>query len=290
MNTKPSSLAHCLLVLLALLVCACEKAYIDLDGETPAGKGNLNISVFQIEQTPFTDYTRTAAADACTRLNFAVYNTAGTRVKQTNQQLGNAGFGSASFQLEEGTYQLVIVGHSSNGNPTMTNPAKIQFTNAQGFSDTFLYSHTVEVNDEAQSLKVSLDRIVSLCRFVITDDYPEGVTRMRFKYTGGSGAFNAYTGFGCVKSTQTVTFDVATGKKQFDLYTFLHETTGVIELEVTALDAVDNVLNQRDFRVPLQQNKITWCEGDYFNDDDSHNSTVDIDINTKWDGEIRITF
>jgi hypothetical protein len=39
----------------------------------------------------------------------------------------------------------VVVGHSASGNPTMTNPAKIQFTNSIGYTDTFLYTEQVEV-------------------------------------------------------------------------------------------------------------------------------------------------
>ena len=279
------------LVGLLALLTSCEKPILASEESTDqTTEGNLTVRVFQVEQTPFTLLSRTAANDICTRLNYAIYNEDGSRVKQINQEHDDADFGHATFQLTEGTYQLVVVAHSCKGNPTMTNPAKIQFSNTTtGYTDTFLYSEEITVNDEKTELKVPLKRIVSLCRFIVTDDFPADVKTMQFKYTGGSGAFNAYTGLGCVKSTQTVTYTVADGDKQFDLYTFLHDTEGTITLTVTALDAAENVISERQFNVPLVQNKITWFSGPFFDESGSQN-TITIDINTEWDGETHLTF
>ena len=266
---------------------SCEKPYVDESPATP--QGNLVVSVFQLEQTPFSEYTRASASDACTHLNFAIYK-GDTREKQVNQTSDMADFGHASFQLEEGTYRLVVVAHSSKTNPTMTTPTKIQFDNSDGYSDTFLYSEEVTIASEPVNLSLTLHRIVALCRFVITDDYPAGVAKMQFKYTGGSGAFDAYTGLGCVKSTQTMTYDVTTGQKQFDLYTFLHDTTGTIHLTVTALDATSNVLSERAFDVPLEQNKITWYSGQFFSGGNSQTANAGVVIDTRWAGETDQTY
>ena len=114
-------------------LASCEKAIISDENESESTKGNLRVNVFQIEKTPFASLTRAKeAAFAVSRLNFAIYDQAGLRLKQVNQESSAADFGSAGFQLEPGTYQLVVVGHSSSGNPTMTDPTKIQFTNSTG--------------------------------------------------------------------------------------------------------------------------------------------------------------
>lgn len=276
---------------LALLVLvSCEKAvFSEEDSNEP--KGNFIVNVFEIEHTPFSTLTRTAPANACTRFNFAVYQQDGTRVKQVNQKLEDPDFGTASFQLAEGDYQLVVVAHSSDGNPTMTDPKKVQFSNAQGFTDTFLWSGNITIGDEAKEMSLSLRRIVALCRFVITDDFPADVKTMRFYYTGGSGAFDAATGYGSVNSKQDVKFTVSATQKQFDLYTFLHDAEGTIKLTVTALDDKDNVLNERSFEVPLYQNQITWFTGAFFDGSGASSSTItDIDINTEWAGEHHLTF
>lgn len=288
------SLSAFFALFIVFAVFACEKGISSDDKKSGESKGNLKVTVYEIEKTPFPSLTRAVepASAVVTRLNFAVYDTDGTRLKQVNQELGkNADFGTTSFQLEEGTYQLVVVGHSSNGNPTMTNPAKIQFTNSTGYTETFLFSEDVTIGPEAVEKKVSLDRIVSLCRVVITDDYPSNVRKMRFYYTGGSGAFNAATGLGSVNSKQTMTFDVTAGQKQFDLYTFLHDQYGDIALKVTAYDNTDNVLFERDFDVPMEQNHITWLSGAFFGGSGSSSTTITgVTVNTDWAGETHLTF
>jgi hypothetical protein len=289
-----------MVAMLMCLVLACEKP---LTTEKVAGDtdGNLTVRVFQIEKTPFESLTRGSddangtqkpVSEVCERLNFAIYTLDGTRVKQVNQTRDVSGFGTASFKLEEGEYLLVVVGHSSGGNPTMTDPTCIKFTNTQGFTDTFICCSTITIAEEHVEYQASLDRITSMCRFVLTDDaIPEDVKKMRFYYTGGSGAFDATTGLGCVNSKQDVKFDMATGQKQFDLYTFLHDTEGTIHLTVTALDAAGDELYKHEFDVPMEQNYIMWLSGAFFGGSGSSSSTIGgIMVNTDWAGEKHMTF
>ena len=295
-----TALSLCLMLAIVVLA-SCEKTIFS-EEETPSPSGNLTVSVYQIEKTDFGSLTRAtgnatraakAASEVVTRLNFAVYDESGSRLKQINQTASDKNFGTAAFQLEEGDFFLVVVGHSANGNPTMTNPQKISFTNAQGYTDTFLSSGDVFIGDEPVEIDVTLDRIVALCRFVLTDEtIPSDVRKMQFYYTGGSGAFNAYTGLGSVASKQTVTFDITDGsQKQFDLYTFLHEQSDNIALKVTALDASGNTLYERDFDVPMEQNHITWLSGAFFNGSGSSSTSVTgVTVNTDWAGETHLTF
>ena len=293
-------IALCVLMMLGIF-SSCEKLSLPEDNGSETPKGNLRVTVTEIEKIPFPSliqYAQEASSRAmvpvstvCERLNFVVYDMNGTRVKQVNQTLDAADYGTASFQLPEGDYMVVVVGHSSNGNPTMTNPYKIQFTNSQGFTDTFLYYGEVTIGEEGVDLQVSLDRIVALCRFVITDDFPSDVKKMRFYYTGGSGAFDATTGLGCVNSKQDVKFDVVAGQNEFELYTFLHDVDGTIHLTVTALDATGNELYNRTFDVPMEQNQITKHAGAFFNGSGSSSTTIsDVMVNADWAGEKLITF
>jgi len=276
-----------LLLTLLTLFIGCENPTIIDDEEL---RGNLRVNVFQIEQTPFSDLSRSALTDAFTRLNFAVYTTDGSRVKQINQTSAEADFGKAVFQLEEGDYQLVVVGHSSKSNPTMTNPAKIQFTNATGYTDTFFSREEFTIGAEPVNLDLTLNRNVSLCRFVITDQYPADAAKIRFYYTGGSGAFDAKTGMGCVNSRQEQTFDLTTDQKQFDLYTFLHSTSGNLRLRVTVYDSHDNVLLERIYKdIPMQQKYITCCSDALFAGVTT-TTGVSLILNTDWATDTLITF
>ena len=290
------SLYAVLSLCLMFALVACEKAIIS-EEEHSSPSGNLTVRAFQIEKAPFVSMTRAAVGEVCTRLNFAVYDESGSRIKQINQTASDKNFGTAAFQLEEGAYFLVVVGHSANGNPTMTNPQKISFTNAQGYTDTFLSSGDVTIGEEPVEIDVTLDRIVALCRFEVTDDIPSDVRKMQFYYTGGSGAFSAYTGLGSVASKQTVTFDISSPSattaegRQFDLYTFLHEQSDNIVLKVTALDASGNTLYEREFDVPMEQNHITWLSGAFFTGSGSSSTSVTgVTVNTDWAGETHLTF
>lgn len=285
-----------LIALLAgiFVLCGCEKA-INLEEIDNAATGNVTVNVYKIENEAFGVSSRGVVSDVCTRLNFAMYDAGGVRVKQINQKSGDKGFGAVSFELEEGSYQLVVLAHSSDGNPTMTNLAKIQFTNATKYSDTFLYYANVEVGDEPQTLDITLNRIVSLCRFVVNDPIPEGVAKLQFYYTGGSGAFSAMTGLGVVDSKQTMTFDVVPGTtgSAYDLYTFLHHTDDQVDLVVTALGADGNKMYERSFEVPMEQRKITRMTGNFFTDEasvESHGAQVEISINSEWEGEVNISY
>ena len=286
-------MANAVLALVMIMtVLGCEKGILDEESEVTLD-GNLMVDVLEIENISFESLTRgdQAASEVCNRLNFAIYDMGGSRLKQINQEKGKAGFGTVSFQLEEGDYELVVVAHSSKGNPTMTNPAKIQFTNATGYTDTFLYTGKVSVDEESEGLTISLNRITSLCRFVITDDIPESVKKIQFYYTGGSGAFDAATGMGCVASKQTVTFDLTSeSRKQFDLYTFLHEPSDQIALKVTALDADGKELYVREFDVPMERNRVTRLSGNFFDGSGSSTTIGGITINAEWDGETNVEF
>ena len=198
----------------------------------------------------------------------------GTRLKQVNQKLGDNDYGTVNLQLDKGTYQVVVLAHSSDRNPTMTNLSKIQFTNAYGYTDTFLYYTKLTVTDQPQTLNLNLNRIVSMCRFVICDPIPDGVTQMKFVYKGGSGHFSAITGLGVTKSTQTITIPVEAGKKytEFDLYTFLHNEKGQIDLTATALTASGEEYCAWEFQIPMAKNQITRLIGHFFEDADESES------------------
>ena len=315
MRIKVPFLALCVLMMLGML-SSCER--IDYPDELGDGKvvkngagdpdGNLKVVVWEMATTPFDtsnlnlqlgeakSQSLTRAPEAisswCTRLNFAIYTLDGTRVKQVNQTSNDASFGAATFQLEPGDYMVVVVAHSSNGNPTMTDPTCIKFTNAQGFTETRIDCEKVVVTEEKQELPVSPHRIGSRCSFVMTDEtIPSEVKTMRFYYTGGSGAFDVTTGLGSVNSKQDVKFNVTADQKQFDLYTFLHDTEGTIHLTVTGLDASGNELYSRSFDVSMEQDHITWLTGAFFVGSGSSSLTITtVLVNTDWAGEKHLTF
>ena len=70
---------------------------------------------------PFENTTRatTTMEQLCSRLQFAVFKD-GVKVKNVSQQQGDAHFGETTLTLDEGEYQLVVMGHSCTGTATIT--------------------------------------------------------------------------------------------------------------------------------------------------------------------------
>lgn len=294
-----------LLIAVLALAASCEKASLSdmtgKDGREP----NLVLRVVTTGQEPM---TRADGETAWNRLCFVVYQN-GQKVKGVNQKEGETGYGQAELTLEAGTYQVLVMAHSSDGNPTTTTAEKIQFTNAMGFTDTFYYYGTITVTGQKQTHNITLNRVTALLRFVINDDMPERVTNLKFYYTGGSGALNATTGVGCVDSKQTVIKVVdrttMTRPYAFDLYTIPKEPTARLNLTVTAYDEAQTVLYERSFKgIEVQVNRITEFSGDFFTTEPipggedpqggeettAGNDIFMISANTEWAGVITQTY
>lgn len=283
-------------LLMGCLLVSCEKAVIDdLDG-SESKTSNVTIRVSDIEADWEGSETRalTNVSEVCSRLNYAVYQN-GTRVKSKNQTTEDDDFGVFSLELESGSYDVLVLAHSCKGNPTMTTPSKVQFSNPEsssgtGFSDTFYYYGKMEVSGDKTQVDISMKRATSMFCLVTTDVKPDNVKKFQFYYEGGSGALDATTGYGCVNSKQSVFVsldDSQTGQPlQFEMFTFLHSESGKVTFTVKAFNANEDVIYTKEFKdVPMQRNCITRYTGKFFvsdnpddNPDDKPGEDPDPDI------------
>ena len=284
-----------LLLIIGVLI-SCE--HPDIPKNPNSGNldnANLTVNVATVEHIPFPAFTtRASVSDAFSRISIAVFDSKGQRADVSNKSRDDDGYGSASFFLPSGTYQVVVIGHSAKQNPTTTDASKIQFTKATGYSDTFLHSEIVEVGDTPVVVNADVQRIVSLCRVVIADTIPDNVTKLHFEYTGGSGYFDASTGYGISTSgnKQQVDFDAVAGRDStvYDLYTFLPDDVGNIHLKAQAKDAEDNTVCAREIDVPLKRRQISKLTGPFFAGASGSTITIVISVDDEWEGETIINF
>ena len=265
-----------LFIALALLIASCEKPILDED-VSDKKEANVILHMTQFEQTAFGNNSNRAATRAatditelCSRLNIAIFDDEGTKVKTVAQKEGDASFGTVAMTLAAGTYQLVVIAHNGEGSATITSTEKVTFPNNK-------------VTDSQQSYDLTLTRAVAMFRLVLTDDeIPSNVARLKFYYTGGSSTFSPSAGYGCVNSKQTEYRTVAPGLSVFDIYTLPHTEEDVLtKLTVTALDANDNTVKERVFEnIPVTRNQITRYTGSFFGNGGSGQST---------DGTFRLT-
>ena len=243
----------------------CEKVVLDEEnGTSVAADANVILHFTMYDQE---DFTR-AATDItalCSRINLAVFDAEGTKVKTLAQKEGDASYGTVELSLAAGTYKLVVMAHNCDGSATITSTEKVTFPNNK-VTDTFYYFGDLVVGSEKQDYELSLTRAVAMFRLVLTDEtVPENVTKLKFYYTGGSSTFSPADGYGCVQSKQTEIRAVA-GDGIYEIYTLPHSEDDVLtKLTVTALDANDNAIRERVFEnIPIVRNQVTRYTGRFF--------------------------
>lgn len=288
-----------LLLAMSCAMMSCTETLIDksLDGDDV----RLTLKVNSIDQVPFTKViqngTKGSASPGmvCSKVNFAVYSYQGDVLtkQQENQDFGSDGFGTASFNLEEGTYKIVVLAHGGDGNPTMTTPTKITFNNKNGLkiTDTFLYSADVNITKDMHELSLDLKRVVAMFQLHLDDaSLPEGVSQLRFEYSGGSSTIDAVSGLGCVASKQTETLECRPGVMEYGVYTFVRGDSDKLKIKVSALNSSGEVLKEQEFQdVPITCNYITRYTGKMFNKEILV-SGFSVMLDNEWAGTVDRTF
>lgn len=281
-----------IIIMLAVMFvfAACEKPVIDdTTGKVDPTEANVIIKFHQYEQEAFsaggTDIANTRAAtditNLCSRINLAVFDSEGTKVKTVTQKETDAGYGTVALSLAEGTYELVVIAHNGEGAATITSTDKVTFYNNK-ITDTFYYYGNLVVGAEKKNYDLELTRAVAMFRMVLTDEnIPASVTKFKFYYLGGSSTFSPKDGYGCVASKQTEIRAVA-ANGVYEIYTMPHtEEDMLTKLTVTAQDANDNTVSERVFEnIPIVRNQVTKYTGSFFGEGGSAGAV---------DGSLRMT-
>ena len=272
-------------VLVAVVLAACEKAVMPEESGHETG-ANL---VLRMEAGDGVTRGSVGLGDVCGRLNVAVFDAGGTKVKTVAQSSADASFGLVSLAVAPGTYRVVAVGHNCGGSATITNAEKVTFPNNK-VTDTFSYCGEVTVGETGGETVVTLHRVVAMLRLTLTGgSLRDDIASLKFYYTGGSSTLSPLTGFGCVNSRQTeVRAFNADGV--YEVFTFPHETDDVLtKVTITAYDAGDNELGECVLEnVPVHRNRVTNYTGDIFGGGGS--LAIPMQADAEWGGEDSFAF
>jgi hypothetical protein len=311
---------YSLLFFLTLGMASCEKPIIDVldedTGNVVPAEANVILHFTQYEWTeqrepfelarrwPSRDgqrrsqqeaFTRAATdiTELCSRLNIALFDADGTKVKTVAQKEGDASYGTVALSLAAGTYRLVVIAHNCDGSATITSEEKVTFPNNK-VTDTFYYYGDLVVTSEKQSYDLTLTRAVAMFRLVLTDeDIPSTVAKMKFYYLGGSSTFSPKDGYGCVNSKQTEIRPMA-DDGIYEIYTLPHTEDDVLtKLTVTALDANDNIIKEKVFEdIPVTRNQVTRYTGSFFGNSGGETGSGDFHMTADpdWDSINGYTF
>ena len=284
------------LMLMTATVSSCEKMTLSESVKSENGEtGNVVLRVTQFEQTPFDAQTRAEVGTVCSRLCFHIYGEDGIRVSYVNQKLEDSNFGTASFSLAEGRYILVVVGHSASSNPSFSANEKVSISGSN-LGDTFWCCEEFEVGSDDVELSLRLKRIVSLLRFIPTDDKPANMNQMIFSYKGSKGSFNGLTGYGSTNTSQTVTLDVDPDDDWYEYYMIPSSDNDLLDIKLSTYyiesdGRIHSLTEKQISQVPVKRNCITICRGSLFDGtSSSHSVFITISVDTDWDENINVTF
>ena len=280
-----------LIPLLTIALASCEK---------PTIPNSLSQSNVFLHVSPYTQSAMTRGdklEDDISKLNVMFFQKGtSTRAfdKVKTQTADDDDFGTLSLKLPAGSYDYIIVGHSSARSATIASD-KVSFTAQDGrkITDTFWRRDTLTVTDDSDVERdVQLQRATAMFRMVITDTVPPAVTQFKFEYSGGSADFNPASGVGITKSKQTE-YRYAEAGHTYDIYTFPRADSDKLTITATALNADGAVVSTRIFEdVPVSARTITQYTGKFFDGETKTigSSTFTITLNTEWDAVNKYSF
>ena len=269
-------------LILSVLLTGCEKIVLVDGSGAGTGESDGNV-VLRAVVVPSTEPTRGAMmlSEVCGRLNVAVFDDNGKKVKSVSQVVSDADFGSVGLSLSAGSYKVVAVGHSCGGAATITSTDKVTFPSNK-VTDTFYFYGDLVVDGIRQEMPIVLHRAVAMVRLQVSDnDRLANVAQLKFYYTGGSSTFSPSAGYGIVNSKQTE-YRAWSEDGIYEIYTMPHAADDVLtKLTVTALDGGDNEVGECVLeQVPIRVNHITTYTGNFSSGGASVNITLTAD--TEW--------
>ena len=218
-------------------------------------------------------------------VTLAFYASDGTKMYESTQHKGNAGFGTFSCNLPVGSYTMAVVAYDlmNDDEFTLTSPTVAAFTSAK-VRETFAKTQAVTVTGSAAlDLEVTLARIVPQLLISSTDPRPVGVSKIRTIYGAGGKSFNPTTGLAIDNAGYSLTNNssAAIGARvEVKNFVFLATDEQTMDITLEVLDAADEVMVRKVIpNVPLKRNRKTTLSGPLFTPSASSASFV---LETSW--------
>ena len=252
-----------LILAAGLLAAACaNKVEDDMTDEQLV---TLRFTDFQLEEELITRADADVSTIA-TRLD--VWITDGESTQQVHQSAGDAGYGTVAVTLNKTkTYTVYAIAHKANGAATLADGV-ISWPDDK-VTHSFWYTGTFSPAESA-SLSCRMNRIVSQFRMETTDAVPDDVVKFRFLIPQ---TFNRWSVAGEGINKVDRVSDVSVNSRRDDgsvvmvLYIIGSGTQTAYDITVQALDASDNIIQQRVITgVPVRNNYKVTASGAFFID------------------------
>lgn len=272
-----------LILAAGLLAAACaNKVEDDMTDEQLV---TLQFSDFQLDEELLTRADADVSTIA-TRLD--VWITDGETTQQVHQAAGDAGYGTVAVTLNKTkTYTVYAVAHKAAGAATLTDGV-IAWPDDK-VTHSFWYTGNITPS-ETTAVECQMNRIVGMFRIETTDAVPDAVKKFRFLIPQTFSRWSV-TGVGANQVDRVV--DVSVNSRREDgsvvimLYIIGSDTQTAYDITVQALDASDNIVQERTIpNVPVRNNYKVTASGAFFIDSPQAFSFITAD----WDEFANIAF
>lgn len=265
-----------------MLTASCSSDNVEEQGEETV---TLRFSGFELQEELFTRADADVSTIA-TRLD--VWITDGESMQAVHQQATDAGYGTVAVTLNKTkTYTIYAVAHKANGAATLADGV-ISFPDEK-VTHSFYYTGTFSPT-ETTTLSCRMNRIVSQFRLETTDAVPDDVVKFRFLIPQTFTRWSV-SGEGINKIDRVS--DVSVNSRRDDgsvvlvLYIIGSATQTAYDITVQALDAADNIIQERVVTgVPVRNNYKVTASGAFFIDAPATFSFLTSD----WDEYANIAF
>lgn len=181
---------------ISLLFCSCRNDMDELYLAHPDDGVAMSFRISPYQQVPFDNEPHGRAVDVgsvCKHLLLAIYQNDNLDTLLSQQQ-GSEGFGHFPILIERGVYRIVVLAHSSEKQPDMSDPHKVNF-GSKNMSDVLYWSDEIAVGRDSV-INVSLRRAVAKVVIRSTDSLPKQASQVYVRYDGSGTSFDATTGKG----------------------------------------------------------------------------------------------
>lgn len=258
--TMKKKVIYMIVAVALVAMAACTNEQIGEGSEVGQTDVEITFSPYEVEPM-----TRASVADFATRLDVWIYE-GGVEKHAAHQQSADDDFASLSLTLDKTkTYTLYAVAHKAAGAATLSNG--VVSWPEDKVTHSFFYTETFSPATKT-TLNCVMERIVGNFRIEITDAVPSNVTSMTVAI-GGSPTRWDVAGYGVNPVERTATFSPAAGTTPTLSVFIISEAEEAVnyDLTLTALDDVDNVVQERTFEdVPIRNGYRSTYRGAFFTD------------------------
>ena len=277
--------------------CSSDESVNNLESADDFAPVTVRVDGFSVEQSdiPLTRATALSTYNSVKFVTLAFYKSEGSEAYKHTQVRDNTDtyttFGEFSCNLPIGSYTMVVLCNDGNNEITLSSPTSATY-GSNIVMDTFVDTQEVNIaNNNAVSLNVILDRIVSAVAVRSTDNRPNDVKKMRITYSGGDRSFDPSTGLAATNNGFNCVLNFnGSGGTTTNLggSLFLATDEQNIDILVEMLNENNEVLYSRSAQnVPLKRNRVTSLTGTLFSNTGVSSS---FQVNAEWISGISVNF